>query len=76
VIAKPAHARSCPAIAAAGLLAGAVENGGNRLIRHLTRQHRYEFHHIRVGAPAMLAGAVLADPQSRMVAALPADYQV
>jgi hypothetical protein len=46
------------------------------LIRHLTRQTRHELDYVRVGAPAMLAGAVLADPESGMVAALPTDNEI
>jgi hypothetical protein len=37
VITQDAHARACPAVSAACLPAGAVEDSGDRLIRHLTR---------------------------------------
>jgi len=46
------------------------------LIRHLTRQYRNELDYVRVRAPAMLAGAVLANPESGMVATLPTDNEI
>jgi len=60
----------------ARLLAGPVEDSRDRLIRHLTRQYRHELNYVGVGAPAMLAGAVLANPESGMVAALPTDNEI
>jgi hypothetical protein len=46
------------------------------LIRHLTSEHCDEFDHIRVRAPAVLAGAVLAHLQGRVVTAYPSDHEV
>ncbi len=76
VVAQPAHASAGPAVAAPGLLSSPVEQARDGLVGHLPRHYRDEVDDIQVGAPAVLAGPVLAHPQGCMVAARPSDHQV
>src|SRR5579863_8239869 len=60
-----------PAVSLAGYLAGAVEQSGDRLVRHLSRQCPNEFDHLNISRPSRLSGAVLPYSQTSMIAALP-----
>ena len=62
-----------PAIAAPGELSRAVECRGNEFVGHQAGQSPREFDNIFVGAPAMLATAVLAHAERGMRTALPVD---
>jgi len=55
---------------------GAVEHRRDRFVRHPPRQHPHESDCVARCAPAVLAGAILLDLESRVVAAVPADHRI
>ena len=64
-----------PAVAAAGPLAGTVQDSCNRPIRHEARKSADQLAGLGVGGPAMLAGLVFTDAQLGVVATLPVQHE-
>jgi hypothetical protein len=50
--------------------------GGDRLVRHLSRQDAHEIDGLALGTPAALSCTVFPDLEFRMVAAMPADHEI
>lgn len=73
LMAERANPAPGPAVAVAGGFTGSVEQRGNRLVRHLTRQGANQIHDVIIGGPACLARAVSLHRQMRVVPALPMD---
>ena len=74
--AQRANASPSPAITETSRLAGSVEHGGNRLVRHLARQSAHKINNLGVGSPPRLTGAVPLHQQTRVVATLPMNDQL
>ena len=72
-LAEAADLGARPAIALSGRLAGAIEDGGDRQIRHLAGQYADEIEGVGRHGPAGPADLVLFDAQSGVIAALPVD---
>ena len=75
MIAHRTYARAGPSLSSPRRLAGPIENGRNRRIRHQSRQDADKLDDIRVGAPTMLPNTVFADLQRRVIVARPPDHK-
>src|SRR5690348_13432523 len=73
---KPATPRSRPGMPLSRHLPGPIESSRNAHVRHLSGHRTHQIDNIGVDAPAVLARAVLAHPQSRMILACTADDEI
>ena len=73
VVTKSAHPAARPAIVFPCPFARAVEDGGNRQIRHLTGQNPNEIEDIAFDRPAGLSDLVLLHDKTCVIVALPMD---
>jgi hypothetical protein len=71
-----AHARLRPRIAASGPLAETVQRGGDRAVDLLPGERADQVAHVRVAAPAMLAGPVARHGEAGVIAAAPMDHEL
>jgi hypothetical protein len=71
LVTERAYARARPTVPSAGDLAGAVQDGCDRRIGHLTSQNTNEFDDIGAGGPAGLASLVLLYIELGVVSAVP-----
>jgi hypothetical protein len=76
LVAQGANTPPCPAVTPTGRLAGSIEQRGDRLVWHLSRQGTNQVNDFHIGCPSRLAGAIPLHHQAGMVAALPVDDQL
>lgn len=67
---KGTNTPPCPAVSSPCRLAGSVEQRGDRLVWHLSRQGANQINNFNIGGPSRLAGAVALHSHARMVVAL------
>ena len=58
VATQGADTHACPAIATASRLSRAVQNGGNRFVRHLTGKDLNQVDNIGIGYPTVLTDSI------------------
>jgi len=59
-----------------GCFSGAIEQGGDCVVRHLTCKHTHKIHYLGVGRPTRHADTVFLNLQAGVIATLPVDDEV